>query len=175
MCVCDLFACVYMRGTMVYCKSLHRTWLGRNLRVQSLARNSHPSIWWHTQSCLTLAFENEYSCSVPLTRHFLSSSCSLFDSTLKVKGIVFGFTDDEWVSELSKHNNCISCEIGADLLFATFDNNYAVLTSLIYDMKCALVTSRWNCSNETCNIKILTFAMQKRRTKKVSIQWNTWA
>ena len=109
--------------------------------MQSLARNSHPSIWVNTQLCLTLAFESEYSCSVPLTRHFLSSCCSLFDSTLKVNGVVFGFTDDEWVSELSKHN-CISCEIGADLLFAIFDNNYAVLTSLIYDMKCAIVTSR---------------------------------
>ena len=49
-CVCDLFACVYTRGTSIY--SLIRMIFATEFdsgetsgRAQSLARNGHPSVW----------------------------------------------------------------------------------------------------------------------------------
>ena len=52
-CVCDLFACVYTRGTSVY-SFIRRTFVGSAQfdpgeiaeRVQSLACNRYASIWW---------------------------------------------------------------------------------------------------------------------------------
>ena len=61
--VCDLFACIYTRGTSVY--SLNRRTFCRNCaefdsrEIICLARNSHPSSWWPHSIVLNSGFREQ--------------------------------------------------------------------------------------------------------------------
>ena len=86
-CLCDLFACVYTLGTLVYSliwrafvKSAQELTLEKS---QSLARNDHPSRWWPCSVMLNFGFKSECSCSVPLTLSVGWCIPSVFDSSEK--------------------------------------------------------------------------------------------